>query len=112
MANMKAYRDAQISLFQSAVSEVVEKHSGNQLLSEGGPAIPVRTTTDDPMLEAVASYADAATMDAMPESAAPETLGILDGAKYCVNLSLKLGEALGKALLSGNQQEIQRYRDQ
>jgi hypothetical protein len=112
MANMKAYRDAQISLFQSAVSEVVEKHSGNQLLSEGGPAIPVRTTTDDPMLEAVASYADAATKDAMPESAAPETLGILDGAKYCVNLSLKLGEALGKALLSGNQQEIQRYRDQ
>ena len=57
MSNMKAYRDAQISLFQSAVSEVVEKQSGNQLLSEGGPAVPVRTTTEDPMLEAVASYA-------------------------------------------------------
>ncbi len=112
MANMKAYRDAQISLFQSAVSEVVEKHSGNQLLSEGGPAIPVRTTTEDPMLEAVASYADAATKDVMPNSAAPETLGILDGAKYCVNLSIKLGEALGKALLSGDQQEIERYEGQ
>ena len=112
MANMKAYRDAQISLFQSAVSEVVETHSGNQLLSEGGPAIPVRTTTEDPMLEAVASYADAATKEARPENAAPETLGILDGAKYCVNLSIKLGEAYGKALVGGDQQEIQRYRDQ
>jgi Calcineurin-like phosphoesterase len=112
MSNMKAYRDAQISLFQSAVSEVLEKHSGNQLLSEGRLAVPVRATTDDPMLEAVASYADAATKDAMPETAAPESLSILDGAKYCVNLSIKLGEALGKALLSGNQQEIERYRGQ
>src|SRR5271163_2743520 len=106
MANMKAYRDAQISLFQSAVSEVVERHSGNQLLSVGGTPIPVRATTDDPMLEAVANYADAAGSGRRPQSAAPETLGILDGAKYCANMSIKLGEALGKALITGDQQEI------
>jgi len=32
--------------------------------------------------------------------------------QVCVNMSLKLGEALGKALVTGDQTEIQRYRDQ
>jgi hypothetical protein len=102
MSNMKAYRDAQISLFQSAVSEVVEKHSGNQILSVNGATIPMRATTEDPMLEAVANYADAASSGAMPQNAAPEMLSIIDEAKFCANMSIKIGEALGKALIRGD----------
>ncbi len=56
MAHMSTYRDAKLSLFQSAVSQVVEKNAGNQVLSvAGGAPIPLRSTTEDPMLEAVAS---------------------------------------------------------
>ena len=109
---MKAYRDAQISLFQSAVSEVVEKHSGNQILNVDGATIPMRATTEDPMLEAVANYADAASSGTMPLNAAPEMLSIIDEAKFCANMSIKIGEALGKALITGDQQEIERYRGQ
>jgi hypothetical protein len=112
MAHMEAYRDAQISLFQSAVSEVVEKHTLNQILSVGGTATLSRSTADDPMLDAVTAYADSASSKELPATAAPQTLSIADGAKYCVNMSLKLGEALGKALLTGDQSQIQRYRDQ
>jgi hypothetical protein len=109
---MKAYRDAQISLFQSAVSQVVEQHTQNQILSVGGTAALSRATADHPMLDAVTAYADSASSPALPTSEAPRTLSIADGAKYCVNMSLKLGEALGKALVTGNQSEIARYRDQ
>ena len=113
MARMKAYRDERISLFQSAVSEIVEKHEGSQILSVGGgPNIPVRATTDDPMLEAVAGYADSAADPDVTPSATPETLSIADGAKYCANMALKLGEALGKALISKDQTEIDRYKGQ
>lgn len=112
MAHMKTYRDAQISLFQSAVSQVVEQHTQKQILSVGGSAPLSRATADDPMLDAVTAYADSAGSSNRPTAKAPQTLSIADGAKYCVNMSLKLGEALGKALLTGNKDEIQRYRDQ
>jgi hypothetical protein len=112
MAHMKAYRDAQISLFQSAVSQVVEQHTQTQILSVGGTAALSRATADDPMLDAVTAYADSASSVMLPTSAAAQTLSIADGAKYCVNVSLKLGEALGKALVSGDQTQIKRYRDQ
>jgi len=109
---MKAYRDAQISLFQSAVSQVIEKHTLSQILSVGGTAVLSRSTADDPMLDAVTAFAESAGSEDLPKIAAPQTLSIADGAKYCVNMSLKLGEALGKALVTGDQTEIQRYRDQ
>jgi len=112
MAHMSTYRDAKLSLFQSAVSQVVEKNAGNQVLSvAGGAPIPLRSTTEDPMLEAVASYADAASTEGVAAPGAV-TLGIVDGAKYCANMSFKLGEALGKALFTGDEKEIQRYKDQ
>lgn len=112
MTHLKAYRDAKISLFQAAVSQVVEKHTLNQILSVGGSATLSRATADDPMLDAVTAYADSASSTQLPTTPAPQTLGIADGAKYCVNMSLKLGEALGKALVTGDETEIQRYRDQ
>jgi Calcineurin-like phosphoesterase len=112
MARMKAYRDERISLFQSAVSEVVERHEGSQILSVGGASIPMRATTDDPLLEAVASYADSASGVGEPTSPATQTLSIADGAKYCANMALKLGEALGRAIFENDQAQIMRYRDQ
>jgi predicted phosphodiesterase len=113
MAHIKAYRDPQISLFQAAVSEVVEKHSGAQIMSAGRLGVPLRPTTEDPMMEAISAYVDGA-VGSQPRVApgAPITLGIIDGAKHCANMALKLGEAIGKAILTGNKADEQRYRDQ
>jgi predicted phosphodiesterase len=113
MAHMKTYRDPQISLFQAAVSEVVEKHSGAQIMSANGESVPLRPTSEDPMLEAISAYVDGAlSPEPSVASGAPITLGIADGAKYCANMALKLGEAIAKAVLAGNKSDEQRYRDQ
>lgn len=113
MAHMKTYRDPQLSLFQAAVSEVIEKHSGTQIMSANGVSVPFRPTTEDPMLEAISAYADGA--QASQPGVAPGaavTLGVIDGAKHCANMALKLGEAIGKAIFTGNTADENRYRNQ
>lgn len=115
MSHMKTYRDPQISLFQAAVSEAVARKSGIQTLSANNVAIPVRPTTEDPLMDAVSAYADdmQSPKPTVPAGAAiPVTLGIVDGAKYCANMALKLGEAIGKAMLTGDTDGEKRYRDQ
>jgi len=116
MSRIKQYRDPKSSLFQSAVSEVAARHAGVQTLSvAGGTPSAVRPSTDDPFVSAATEFLDAAQPCAppMPDLPPPAvTLGVVDTAKYCANISVKLGEALGKALLTGDQQEVQRCRDQ
>jgi predicted phosphodiesterase len=114
MSKIRQYRDPKMSLFQSAVSEVAARHAGVQTLSvAGGNPSAIRPSTDDPFVATATDFLDAAQGGApMPDLPPPTAaLGVVDVAKYCANISLKLGEALGKALLTGNDQEVQQCRD-
>ena len=114
MAKIKQFRDPKMSLFQSAVSEVAARHSGVHTLSvAGGTASAIRPTTDDPFVAAMTGFLEAAeTGQPMPDLPAPSaTLGVVDVAKYCANVSLKLGEALGKALLTADDDQVRQCRE-
>jgi Calcineurin-like phosphoesterase len=118
MGRIRQSRDPRLSLWQAAVDEVVAKRKRPaQALDVGGipPAIR-RPDTDDAMVHAVTAFcAKAESGQPVPDAppAGPQvTEGLGDVALYCANVALKLGEALGRALLGGDQGEIARRREQ
>ncbi len=117
MGRIRQSRDPGLSLWQSAVDEVIaKKKAGVVAAAAGGPPVIRRPDTDDVMMHAVTAFcAKVESGQAIPDAhptGLQVTEGLGDTALYCSNVALKLAEALGKALFGGDPKEIQRRRDQ
>jgi predicted phosphodiesterase len=117
MGRIRQCRDPKLSLWQSAVDEVVAKRKAAAVAQAlGGPPVIRRPDTDDSMVHAVTAHCAAAESGIPVPSAPPAgrvvTEGLADVALYCSNVALQLAEALGKALLGRNPAEIARRRAQ
>jgi predicted phosphodiesterase len=118
MGHIRQFRDPKISLWQSAVDEVVASKSATAQAQSFGIAkvTPQRPTTDDPMIHAAAVFAAASEsgrpIAGAPAGGPPVAEGISDVARHCSNVALKLAEALGKAILGADPNEIKQYQDQ
>ncbi|MCL4554157.1 MAG: metallophosphoesterase [Actinobacteria bacterium] len=111
MGTLKQFRDPQLSLWQSAVDEVVAvEQAGGAMGLEGGA--PQRPDTSDPMLDEATSFCAAAERGQLVPTGIPKgpmaTEGLVDQARYCSGLALKLGKSLVKLIVLGNRQELDR----
>jgi hypothetical protein len=110
MAKIKQFRDASLSLWQSAVDEVVSTRSATfraQALA-AAPGSPPRPDMADRIMREATTYCEAMdTSKALAEivsgHVAPEALGQTLG--YCSITAMKLA----RAILLGNEEEKQRY---
>ncbi len=118
MGRIRQSRDPRLSLWQSAVDEIIaQKKAGAAAQAVGGPpVIGKRPDTDDVMMHAVTAFcAKVETGQPIPD-AHPTGLQVTEGlgevAVYCSNIAVKLAEALGKAIFGGNKDDIARRRAQ
>jgi 3',5'-cyclic AMP phosphodiesterase CpdA len=111
MAKMKQSRDAEVSMWQSAVDEVVSKSKAHgSALDVNSPAAVSRPNPGDPMVSGAAvldpSVADSS---ASPRTGAPGPAeGVVDTAKFCSGTAYRLA----KAKLTGNTAEAARLYDE
>jgi predicted phosphodiesterase len=111
MGRIRQFRDPELSLWQSAVDEMIAKRSaGAQTQALGGPpVISERPDSSDLRMREAIAYCDA--VDAgkpLPQAAAAPaaTEGLVHTAGFCSLTALKLA----KATIVGNQADIQRYK--
>src|SRR5690348_16899889 len=104
MGQMRQFRDPGLSLWQSAVDEVVAKRKGGtQSEAIGAPrVISQRPDSSDLMMGEAMAYCNAVdTGQALPESTAvgpTATEGLVHTAGFCSLIALKLA----KATITGN----------
>ncbi|MDE3179446.1 MAG: metallophosphoesterase [Acidobacteriota bacterium] len=111
MGQIKQFRDPKLSLWQSAVEEVVaRKTAGAQTLSIGAaPVISGRPDPDQFMMKDSAAYCTAVDSGApIPQTApgAAATEGLIETLGYCSLSALKLA----KAIIGGQQQDKDRLK--
>src|SRR5579863_5505585 len=117
MSLIKQFREPKLSIWQSAVDEVLAKKlAGKPLTAAPGatgmvsPSGP-RPNLTHPVIQESASYCAAQSVGTPLSTPAPgpqADRGILNAAGYCSMTAMKLAEAT----LSGNEQDCQRYRDE
>ena len=114
MGRMRQFRDPGLSLWQSAVDEVIAKRKGGaQSEAAGAPrVISQRPDSGDMMMREAMAYCNAADSgQPLPEATAvgpAATEGLVHTAGFCSLVALKLA----KATITGNKAEIQRYKDE
>jgi predicted phosphodiesterase len=119
MRLLRQFRDPKLSIWQSALDEVIAKNRGVQRasLAPGAPgAAPSSRRPDitDAMVAESVRYCSARSSGELPvgSSAArtgqPAGAGLLGTLGYCSMTAMKLAEAT----LLGNQQDCQRYKDE
>jgi 3',5'-cyclic AMP phosphodiesterase CpdA len=110
MGRMRQFRDPELSLWQSAVDEMIAKRrAGVQAQAVGTPrVVGERPDTGDLIMREAVAYCDSADSGKpLAEAGAPAaTEGLVHTAGFCSLTALKLA----KALIVSNQNDIQRYR--
>lgn len=113
MTRMKQFRDPKLSIWQSAVDEVLARKAVTaraEALAGGAVARPPRPNATHPMVRETASYCSAmggATSFSRLAAAPPPPEGILHTLGYCSISALKLA----KAAILGNQEECESYKN-
>jgi len=116
VANLKQFRDPQLSLWQSAMDEVLATQSaGGAAGLETAPA-PERPDTNDAIMAEVVEYCSAVERGQLPASGTPvehiAAAGLLDRARYCSGLALKQAKSVVRALVLRDEDAVDRVRNQ
>ncbi len=117
-ARLKAFRDRDLSLWQSAVDEVAAKQQGRaRTLDVGGrPMQSDRPDLSDDTVSAAWSAANdvnhANTISTAPVDPASATLGVADVAKFCAATALRLARARVKGALTGDHTDEQKFQEE
>lgn len=114
MAQMKQARSRELSLWQSAVDEVVSKGSaGGQALDANSRAAIRRPDQADNLVAAASDLAKSLdqgeSLPETPQAVAAATLGVGDTVKFCSVTALKLARARVKAILTGDDSDVRRF---
>jgi hypothetical protein len=115
MALLKQFRDPQLSLWQSAVDEILaSQQAGGAMGLEGGA--PQRPDTSHPLMEEVTSFCSAAELGQLVPTGVPKgpmaAEGLLDQARYCSGLALKFAKGLVKLIVLGRKDDLDRAKSQ
>ncbi|MGE5446412.1 MAG: metallophosphoesterase family protein [Ignavibacteriales bacterium] len=114
MERIKQFRDPKLSLWQSAVSEVVAKRkAGAQTLSAtSARTIGNRPDMSDEVIDKVTALCDAVyggqTIPDIPSPGPAMFGGVFSNVRYCSQIAFKLAEAV----ISGNKEDQERYTEQ
>ncbi|MER3447835.1 MAG: hypothetical protein C4291_13840 [Candidatus Dadabacteria bacterium] len=114
MERIKQFRDPKLSLWQSAIDEVVAKRkAGAQtILATDAKAIGTRPDMSNEVIDKVAALCDAVySGQSIPDIPSPGPAmfgGIFSNVRYCSQIAFKLAEAA----ISGNKEGEERYREQ
>ncbi|MCC6858986.1 MAG: metallophosphoesterase [Bryobacterales bacterium] len=116
MANLKQFRDPQLSLWQSAMDEVLATQSTGGAAGLDSAAAPERPDAGDAIMAEVLEYCSAVENGQLPASGTPvehvAAAGLLDRARYCSGLALKLAKGVVRALVLNDKEGVERFRDQ
>lgn len=115
MERIKQFRDRKLSLWQSVVSEVVAKRKdgAQSLFATGVRTIAAnRPDLSDRVIDEVAALCDAVDsgqgIPNIPSPGPAMSGGVFDNVRYCSNIAFKLAQAV----VSGNEEDEERYREQ
>lgn len=114
MSRMKQFRDPKLSIWQSAVDEVIALKAVSASVEATGGGVqppPLRPDATHPMVRESASYCSAMGGDTSFQQLAAAPLlpgGILHTLGYCSMSALKLA----KATILGNQQDCEAYKNE
>jgi hypothetical protein len=118
-ARLKAFRDPDLSLWQSAVDEVVAQRKGRaRTLDVGGrPVGAARPDLDDDTVNAATAAAEAVShgnilTGAPPADLSSATLGVGDVAKFCAAMALRLARARVKGALTGDHSDEKKFQEE
>jgi hypothetical protein len=114
MREIQQFRDPNLSLWQSAVDEVVAKHpaeSATRSLDEAG--LPVETGRPDQDNELISqSNAVLSVLDPSAPPAVAAERGIAEVAQFCATAALRLAQARVKAIFTGDQSEVDKFEQE
>jgi predicted phosphodiesterase len=107
MGRIKEFQNPRLSLWQSAVDEVLARNSAS---GERGARRGVRPDSDHPIVEAATELASRIDAGAELPSLLPTALtqGPADPTLHCARLAMELGDARA----SGRAREVNRYREE
>jgi hypothetical protein len=115
MKRMKQTRKPNLSLWQSAIDQVVNSTSSAGAQSvEGGAAAGLRDAIESDTVRSVADFVEAVeNLHDLPDPEKPEETaakGIADAVYYCSGLALKIAGGLVAGIVSRNTEAVKRYR--
>jgi predicted phosphodiesterase len=119
MGRIRQTRNKNLSLWQSAMDEVVARTTSGGAAAFGeAPAVGVRPDTDDPAIAAVTNFAleheNEQNLPPPPPAPPPEVVaaGVGESVLYCSGLALKLAGGLIARIVTGNRPDMNRYKDE
>ncbi len=115
MGTLKQFRDPQLSLWQSAIDEVVAtSQAGGAMGIEGGA--PQRQDTSNDLIGEVTGFCSAAELGQLVPTGVPKgpmaAEGLIESARYCSGLALKAAKSLVKFVVTGQAAELERAKTQ
>jgi len=114
MELLKQFRDRKLSLWQSVVSEAVAKRKAGvqSPFAANARTIANRPDMSDRVIDEVAALCDAVDsgqgLPHIPSPGPAMSGGVFDNVRYCSNIAFKLAQAV----VSGNKEDEERYREQ
>ncbi len=117
MKRMKQTRKPNLSLWQSAIDQVVNSTAGGGAQAvDGGPAAGLRDGIESNTVDNVARFvAEVENLSDIPDPEKPEEVaarGIADSIYYCSGLALKIAGGVIASLVTGNTGAVERYREE
>jgi predicted phosphodiesterase len=114
MERIKQFRDPNLSLWQSAIDEVVAKRrvGAQTQLAAGAKTMGNRPDMSNEVIDRVAALCDAVyggqTIPDIPSPGPAMFGGMFSNVRYCSQIAFKLAQAV----VSGNREDEERYREQ
>src|SRR5439155_19907962 len=114
MREIQQFRDPNLSLWQSAVDEVVAKHPGEsatRALAEAGlPVETGRPDQDNDLIRQSNTVLSVLDPSAPPTAAAERGIG--EVAQFCATAALRLAQARVKAIFTGDESDVDKFEQE